>query len=293
MKHLIFILAIITLVSITFIVPLSAQPGRPENNVQVQTFFTSDADLDVDGDTGSYFLYGGQIEMEYGWLMADYVYRQYEWDDVALLPFGDGVSDPWEQLHKASAGISHDDMWSERFGYFFAAGVSAAFEEEMDDSLGFQSWAGLIYRLPSWNTIVRVGALYNWNEVTSSVLPILGIAWRNPGAVGFSAMIGIPLTSVTYRFSEQLAVQAGAAFDSETFRLADDSPVSAGGYLETENIGGEIALLFNLNSKTRMRLGTGGFLDRSLTFYDSDGNNGEEYDVDPGAFARVSLSFAF
>ncbi len=270
-----------------------AQPEGADNRFRVQTFYTADADLDVAGNTGSLAVFGGQADLEFGWLRADYIYRQYEWSGVDRLPFGDGASDPWEELHKAAVGISHDDMWSETWGYFFAAEVSTAFEEEMDDSFGARGWGGFIYRMPGWNLGFRLGALYDWNEVKSTVLPILGIAWKNPGVKGFSAMVGIPLTAVTYRFSAQWAVQAGMAFDSDTFRLADDSPVSPEGYLETQDIGGEIALLYTLSETLRLRVAGGGFFDRSLTIYDPDGNNGEEYDIDPGAFGRVALSVAF
>ncbi len=293
MKALLYACIFIFLMITSLPVSVFAQPAGPDNRFRVQTFYTADADLDVSGDTGSFAVFGGQADLEFGWLTADYIYRGYEWRDVDRLPFGDGASDPWEALHKAAAGISHDDMGSEKWGYFFAAEVSTAFEEEMDDSFGARGWGGFIYRMPAWNLGFRMGALYDWNEVKSSVLPIIGIAWNNPGVQGFSAMVGIPLTAVTYRFSERWAIQAGMAFDSDTFRLADDSPVSPEGYLETRDIGGEIALLYTLSETLRLRVAGGGFFDRSLTIYDPDGNNGEEYDIDPGAFGRVALSVAF
>ena len=293
MKYLVYAGILTGLVLILFKLPVLTQPEGLDNRFRLQTFYTADADLDVNGDAGSFSVFGGQADLEFGWLTADYIYRRYEWSDAGRLPFGDGASDPWEELHKAATGISHDDMWSEKWGYFFAAEVSTAFEEEMDDSFGTRAWGGFIYRMPAWNLGFRLGALYDWNEVKSTVLPIVGIAWKNPGVQGFSAMIGIPLTAITYRFSERLALQAGMAFDSDTFRLADDSPVSPEGYLETQDIGGEIALLYTLSETLRLRVAGGGFFDRSLTIYDPDGNNGEEYDIDPGAFGRVALSVAF
>ncbi len=293
MKNALRDLIVMSLMLAGLSAPAFAQSEGLDNQFRLQTFYTADADFDMNGDTGSFSVFGGQADLEFGWLVTDYIFRRYEWSDVDRLPFGDGASDPWEELHKAAVGISHDDMWSEKVGYFFAAEVSTAFEEEMDDSFGARGWGGFIYRMPLWNLGFRLGALYDWNEVKSTVLPIVGIAWKNPGVKGFSAMVGIPLTAATYRFSDRWAVQAGVAFDSDTFRLADDSPVSPEGYLETQDIGGEIALLYTLSENLRLRAAVGGFFDRSLTIYDPDGNNGEEYDIDPGAFGRVALSVAF
>lgn len=271
----------------------SRSGGRPENRLRFETFYLEDSDFDVEGDTGSFRVFGGLADVKIGWFTAEYGYRQYEWEDVARLPFGDGVRDPWEELHRVGVGFSHDEMVSETWGYFVSGQATAAFEEEMDDSFGFGGWGGLLYRVRSWETTFRLGAAYSWDEVTSRVLPIVGFSWRNPGARGLSASLGIPVTAATYRVSEAFAIRAGLAFDFDTYRLADDSPVSSAGYLESEYIGGEVSLLFNLSPAVRLDVSGAWFFDSQLTLHDSDGENGVEYDVDPGAAARVGLSFSF
>lgn len=49
--------------------------------------------------------------------------------------------------------------------------------------------------MPCWNLGFRLGALYDWNEVKSTVLPIVGIAWKNPGV----SSLGTVIKSGTHR----------------------------------------------------------------------------------------------
>jgi len=270
-----------------------AQGGRPDNEFEVETFYYSDGDLDTGGDAGSFRVTGARVGLEIGWLVANYGYRLYDWEDVARLPFGDGVGEPWEDLHGGALGFSHDEMVNRSWGYFVRAQATTAFEEEMDDSFGALGLAGLMYGIPEWNLMFRLGAAYSWNEGTSQVFPLVGVDWGGRGGPGLSVAVGIPLTAVTYRFSEQTAIRARVGFDSDTFRLADDNPASPEGYLETEDIGGEIALLYNLTPTMRLTLAAGYLFDRTLTLYDSDGEGGAEFDAEEAATARAQLSFSF
>lgn len=270
-----------------------AQGGRPDNEFEVETFYHSDGDLDTGGDAGSFRVTGARVGLEIGWLVANYGYRLYDWEDVSLLPFGDGIDEPWEDLHTAALGFSHDEMVNQSWGYFVRAQATTAFEEEMDDSFGAVALAGLMYNVAEWNMMFRLGAAYSWNEVTSRVFPLVGVNWGGRRGSGLSVALGVPLTAVTYRFSERTAIQARVGFDSDTFRLADDNPAAPKGYLETEDIGGELVLLYNLTDTVRLTVAGGWFFDRELTLYHSDGEGGVEYDVEEGATARAQLSFSF
>jgi hypothetical protein len=270
-----------------------AQGGRADNEFDVETFYYSDSELETGGEGGSFQVSGVRAGLEIGWLVANYGYRLYDWEDVSRLPFGDGSSEPWEDLHTAALGFSHDEMVNQSWGYFVRAQGTTAFEEEMDDSFGALALAGVMYNLPEWNMMFRLGAAYSWNEVTSRVFPLVGVNWGGRGGSGLSVAVGIPLTAVTYRFSEQMAVRARVGFDSDTFRLADDNPAAPKGYLETEDIGGEIALLYNLSPSMRLTVAGGYLFDRSMTLYDSHGEGGAEYDAEEAATARAQLSFSF
>jgi hypothetical protein len=293
MKNWFSVLLFLAAAGLLFPAVASARGGRPDNEFEVETFYYGDSELDLDGDSGSYQVTGVRTGLEIGWLVADYAYRQYDWEDVSLLPFGDGAGEPWEDLHSAALGFSHDEMANQTWGYFARAQATTAFEEEMDDSFGALALAGVMYNLPEWNMMFRLGAAYSWNEVTSRVFPLVGVNWGGRGGSGLSAAVGIPLTAVTYRFFEQTAIRARVGFDSDTFRLADDNPASPEGYLETEDIGGEIALLHNLTPTTRLTLAAGYLFDRTLTLYDSDGEGGAEFDAEEAATARAQLSFSF
>jgi hypothetical protein len=270
-----------------------AQGDRLENEFDIETFYYQDSDLDADGDAGSFQVMGARAGLEIGWLVADYAYRQYDWEDASLLPFGGGAAEPWEDLHSAALGFSHDEMVTNTWGYFVRAQGTTAFEEEMDDSFGALALGGVMYNMPEWNMRFRLGAAYSWNEVTSQVFPLAGLIWGQGRDTGLSVALGVPLTAVTYRFSERTALRARVGFDADTYRLADDNPASPEGYLETEDIGGEIALLYNLTDTLRLTLAGGWFFDRTLTLYDSEGEGGMEYDVEDGATARAQLSFSF
>ncbi|MFP4421124.1 MAG: hypothetical protein ACLFRG_11330 [Desulfococcaceae bacterium] len=293
MKNWFFVFLVTVAAGLLFPTIAPAQGGRPDNEFDVETFYYADGELDIDGDSGAFRVMGFRAGIEIGWLVANYGYRLYDWDDVSLLPFGDGAGEPWEDLHSAALGFSHDEMVNQSWGYFVRAQATTAFEEEMDDGFGALGLTGLMYNLPEWNMMFRLGAAYSWNEVTSRVFPLVGVNWGGRRGSGLSVALGVPLTAATYRFSERTAVRARVGFDSETFRLADDNPASPKGYLETEDIGGEIALLHNLTPTIRLTVAAGYLFDRTLTLYDSDGEGGAEFDAEEAATARAQLSFSF
>ena len=221
-----------------------------------------------------------------------YELRDYSWDEVALLPFGDGRTDPWEQFHRLSLGARHFGRIDEQWGYFLGGSLTASFEEEISGSLGGGVQAGFSYTpAPPWE--MRLGAAALVHKVGASVLPLVGLSWNQRAESGPSFGLGIPRTELRYRFNPQAALSARFSFARDIYRLADDSPVEPKGYVEERDWHG--GLYLELSPAPNVRLTAGGryHFERELNLYGKNGKNKRGYGVDGAAGGILELRLSF
>lgn len=247
-------------------------------------------EADVD-DGGSVSVTEAGASLRYRWFGIDYLNRRYDWSDTASLPFGNG-SDPWEQLHmlRLRADIS-DQLGFGGLGWFAGAGLTAGWEEEMDDAWGISGSAGLSWAVG--DVRLRGGVAASLHPVGTRLLPVAAADWGNQRDMGFSATVGIPETMLRYRTSDMFSFRAGGRMDGDTYRLADDSPVQREGYMKTSSLtlGGYIDIT-PLDDLT-LTVGAEYLTRREMTMYDSDGDERRTYDLDdaPALFLRLRYGF--
>ena len=221
-----------------------------------------------------------------------YELRDYSWDEVDLLPFGDGRSDPWDQFHRLSLGARHFGQIDEKWGYFLGGSLNASFEEEVSGSLGGGVQAGVSYSpSPPWQ--MSFGAAASFHEVETRVLPLVGLSWNQRAESGPSFTLGVPKTELRYRFNPQAALSARFSYENAYYRLADASPVDREGYAEEQDLNG--GLYLELSPAPNVHLTVGGLyhFERELNIYDKRGKNKRGCDVDDAAGGVLQVKIEF
>jgi len=250
------------------------------------------AGADVDDGGGSVAVSGAGATASWRWLSLSYGVATYHWDDVSRLPFGNGADDPWDSLHSLGLDLRHQDMVDESWGYFVGGGLSAGWEEEMDDSGTIHIHAGVLRTLgPGLTLSLGAGA---WAHKTGlRALPLLALDYGSEDDLGFSATLGAPQTWLRYRFDPAWLVRLGARMDGGTYRLADDSVVARKGYVSHSGVAAALMADWTPSPGLTLSVGPEWHFARSLDIYDEDGDKKDSYGVDaaPGLAARLSWAF--
>ena len=247
-----------------------------------------EADMD---DGGSVAVTEAGASLRYRWFGIDYLNRRYDWSDTASLPFGNG-SDPWEQLHmlRLRADIA-EQLGFGGLGWFAGAGLTAGWEEEMDDAWGLSGSAGLTWAVGGVR--LRGGVAAYAHPVGTRLLPLVAADWGNQRDPGFSATVGFPETMLRYRSSDMFSFRAGGRVEGNTYRLADDSPVQREGYMRTSSLtlGGYIDI--TPMEDLTLTVGAEYLTRQEMRVYNSDGDERNTYDLDdaPALFLRLSYGF--
>ncbi len=267
--------------------------GEPIN-ISVAGRYIGNADFEH--DAGSYSVAEYAAAIEWHGFSFTYTGRQYSWDDLNKLKFGNGNDDPWGSLHNLSLGYNKRGSINDKWGWFAGITGQSSFEEEMDKSFSAFGQAGFTYRFnDDWSTFFGVvGTVSNDDPM---VYPFVGVNYRDPKALGLSASIGFPASYAGYRFNEVIAMRLGATMTGSSYRLADDSPVAKEGYLSEQDLttglyvditpklfeAGEFAISLGLEYTTL----------REMEIYDKDYNKMMDIDVDDafGGFIRLQYTF--
>lgn len=261
-----------------------------DNDFDVTVTGRAIGEADVDGG-GAVSVTETGANLRYRWFSIDYLNRSYDWSDTAGHSLSRG-SDPWEQLHllRLRADIA-EQLGFGGLGWFAGAGLTAGWEEEMDDAWGVSGTAGLTWAVGGVR--LRGGVAASLHPVGTQLMPLAAADWGNQRDMGFSATVGIPETMLRYRTSDLLSFRAGGRLQGDTYRLANDSPVEREGYMKSSSLtlGGYIDLT-PLDDLT-LTLGAEYLTRREMTVYDNDGDKKDTYDVDdaPALFLRLHYGF--
>lgn len=248
---------------------------------------------DADVGTGQVSATSVRAQVSYKGFSFSYQRSDYIWDNVVGLPFGNGKDEPWEALQIASLGYRHNGKINQDWSWFGNLRVYSAFESEMDGSLGVGVMGGVRYRINrQWG--LTMGTIGRYHPVESLVLPIVGLSWNETTQQGFSAEIGFPRSSLSYRFNPGLALHLKMlGFNQSTYRLADDSHVQPSGYMKVDDLITGLQLEYSPIKQLRLEASVIYAFNRTFTAYNKDGDNETEYDVDNalGGILRVVYRF--
>ncbi|MBF0529077.1 MAG: hypothetical protein HQK55_07370 [Deltaproteobacteria bacterium] len=250
----------------------------------------------VGHDQGTVAKASTSMRVSYSKFFAGYAHYWYDWEHPSRLPFGTGANAPWTDLNSMILGIDDNKMIDSTWGYFYGALLNEAYEREMGP-LGLGAYGGFIYRSGQTFT-ARFGATVLYHPIQTLALPVFGLEFKpagdqGPMAPGFSANLGFPETSVTYRFNPAVALRLGAMMEYSIFRLSDDSRAAPKGYVNDRDfIGG---LYLDLTPRKDLKLSAGltyAFI-REMILYDSHEQKITNPNLDPSWGGTLRIQFSF
>lgn len=272
----------------------ASEEVTPSPSLTARVFALGDSDLESGG--ASYATSQAALELSYWhWELA--LSRQYfSWKNPGEFVEDTGGDDPWEYFNQVRLGFSHPFVHSDRWSSQWFAGGVMGFEEEVSDSFAGYIGGYATYRINErlWLT---GGFFYSRHqEITTDFdfVPIIGVLW-NPGAThGFSARLGLPETRATWHFNGRTRLVLDLkTIEGGVTRLADDSPVREGGYVEMVSASLVLRLETQIGEDWKISAGVGHSIHREMKLYDADGGNRRTIDVEraPGVELAIGRSF--
>ncbi|MEM9597182.1 MAG: hypothetical protein AAGD06_23140 [Acidobacteriota bacterium] len=279
----------------TFLVAGSNPLFAGETSAAFELDLTSVSELEFSDGNASIDLQSAQASFELGGLSLSVGIHDFDWTGAESLDFANGSVEPWEQVKTASLRYTFNRPISPSLFFTSSFGAGLSFEEESSDSLSADTFAAVIWnRSADWAFLF--GAGYAWHaevDLEFEVFPALGFTYRGQAEDGLSASLGIPETSLRYRFSPRTALSAGVGVRSFVNRLADDSAVSAAGYAEFIQF--DVGLYFEhrFGDHIELRVGPSYGVEGELRIHDSEGVLLSEHDLESALGVGLKLRVAF
>lgn len=255
--------------------------------------YISSADY-KDSDASSSVISGG-IRLNAGGLSMSYEGKNYSWNKVNQLEFGNGQDNPWDALHRLTLGYALNGAINK--SWFYGAGITgtSAFEEEMSDSFGgaVRGHIGYIFN-ENWSAII--GARVFINSIRASAMPFIGITYAgyDQDGAGFFLNLGAPSTEAGYAFSNYSKLRFHFSVDGKTYRLKDNSPVANAGYVELNSMVAGVYYDWKPFKGFSVSLGPEYYFSREMKTFDRHGDRfGGTIKQDAAFGGLLSLRYKF
>ena len=235
-----------------------------------------------------------RARVDYSRFTLQYDRIGYFWHRVSELPFGNGRDDPWNDLTSIDFRVRHTGVVNDKWGYFVGGGIGSSQESGASGLLHLSASGGFSHAL-SPKTRLSLGALVRHNEVETLFFPMVGLSLGDSSreSSGFSANLGVPVTKIQYRFNPLVATRINLGLDKGLYKLADDNPAMADGYLGVEDWRAGWYLEANPLENLMFSVGLLYHFGREFTIYDQDGGNERDYSVSPSVGVVLQTEFKF
>ncbi|MEM7482723.1 MAG: DUF6268 family outer membrane beta-barrel protein [Acidobacteriota bacterium] len=256
---------------------------------------TSFADLEFTDSLATVDLQSAEVSLGFFDFTLSASVHDFTWSEAEDLSFANGAPVPWEQMKRVSLRHTSTRPINDRFFLLTSVGAGLGFEEESTDSHFADALAAVIWnRSSEWSFLFGVG--YSWHsavDVEFEAFPAIGLTYRGQAEKGFTASLGIPETSLRYRFSPRSSLGLGVGATTFVTRLADDSPVVSAGY--SEFIQFDVGLTYEVRIRDRLSLEIGPTygLEGELKIHDSEGILLSTHDLEPAAGGKFQLKLSF
>lgn len=280
------------MVTMLFLLPQFANAQmQPGGGFQLELLSEMMFDAGFENSQAEVNILKSSANLKYSDFSVEYELNSYYWSDIAVIPFGNGIDEPWENLHKLGIGVMHRFPINNSWSVFGRAGLSTSFEKEMDNSWSWMVAGGVVHFL-SMNWQFVAGAAYSQKQVDTvlEIIPLAGIHWNRFTRSGFSASVGIPITDITYRFNSDVALRLAATGCSDLYRLENNSSVEPEGYLETFAINAGLHLDVIPWENGKLSVGVQDIFCREMTIHDKDDNEEKSYDIDDSFSIDIRLT---
>lgn len=222
----------------------------------------------------------------------NYTNWKFSWNDIARLPFGDQKHTPISQMHSIGINGNIPYFINEKWFMLTSVSLKSTFEKEMQDSytLGVFSFAS--YKLDAQNTLT-VGAFANYHPTSTFAMPAMSYSYRAKEQEGFKFILGYPRTYAGYHLSSDALIRFGMIFSQSVIRLADQSTIAQGGFIEAKDYMGNLGVSYTFGEHYSLESDILYSLKREFTLYTEEAQKIDTYFIKPSFGINFKLSYLF
>lgn len=203
--------------------------------------------------------------------------------------------DPIDKLQMLFADVHYASSFNETLGYFLGLELAAGWEDDfsLSDNYSIRPRAGISFAFDN-NFSLLLGVKANFNEAKNRFIPIVGLKYRDPSEMGFSALLGYPDTSLQYRFNAYLALMGAlSAVNQDVYQLRSDSPLAHDGYLVEDSFNGRLGLVFTPVQAFTISAGVDASFNREYKLYNEYGDELATFETDNawGGYINFDVNF--
>lgn len=261
-----------------------------EPKVSLNSSYLSDAN--VESSKGSVSVFKNTLQLNNAIGGISYTNWSFLWDNLAELPFGNGVDSPIEQMHSVKLNLNIPFFLSDKWFLLTSISANTTFEKEMKDSYGAGMFAFASYKLDEDHSI-QLGAFANYHPIASIALPVISYSYRGRKTDGFQLVLGFPRAYVGYFLKSDTLLRGGMIFSQSVIKLSDASSVEEAGYIEAEDYMGNIGIVHDFTSRLTLDTDILYSLKRDFTIYNSAGDEQNSYSIKPSLGISLRLKYIF
>lgn len=241
---------------------------------------------------GSVQVTKNRVQLNNSFASFSYTNWRFGWDNIADLPFGDGVNKPIEEMHGLNLSLSKPYRINERWFTLSSISISATFEDDPKDSLSVGVFSFASYAINKNHTL-QMGLFGNHHSVRSLLLPIISYSYRANYKDGIQVILGFPQTHIGYHVNRETLLRLGVVYSNSLIRLSDNSSVEPEGFNEFQDYIGSLGVTYDVSKKLKLK---GDFLyamKRDLRTYNKDAKEMDTYAIEPTAGLMLKMIFEF
>ena len=258
--------------------------------ISLDTAYLSDAN--VNGSQGSVRVEKNQIRLNNSIGGISYTNWSFLWNDIASLPFGDGVQNPIKEMHSVKLNANLPYFINEKWFLLASLSLNSTFEKEMGDSYGAGIFAFASYKLSETHTF-QMGAFANYHPISTLALPVMSYSYRARQTDGLQVVLGFPRAYVGYFVNEKTLLRGGMIFSQSVIKLSDESVVERSGYIEAEDYMSNFGVSYEFTPSFTLDTDLLYSLKRNFIIYNGAGEEQQRYSINPSFGVGLRLKYLF
>ena len=249
-------------------------------------------DANIKGSQGSVKVIKNSIRLNNAIGGITYTNWSFLWDNIADIPFGNGVDKPITHMHSLKLNTNLPYFINDKWFLLTSFSVNTTFEKEMKKSYGAGMFSFASYKLNNDHTI-QMGAFANYHPVSTLALPVISYSYRARQTDGLQIVLGFPRAYLGYFISDSILVRSGMIFSQSVIKLSDTSTIESAGYIEAEDYMGNVGTVYEFTSNFTLDSDILYSLKRNLIIYNSTGKRQESYSIEPSIGISFRLKYLF
>lgn len=269
---------------------LSTLEKMVKPKVSLKSSYISDSNLD--GYDGGVEVQKNTLKINNKFFGFSYSNTQYKWNNISALPFGNGNSEPIEQMHTFKADIKLPYKINHQWFLINSFSIKSSFENDTQDSYSAGIFSFASYKYDDKHTI-QIGAFANYHPTASIVMPIISYSYRIRHYNGFKFVLGFPRTYVGYHLNRATLLRFGMIYSQSVAKLNKNSTLQKDGYIETKDYMSNIGISYDFSKKLTIEADALYGLNREFTIYDSNSHKTNSYKIKPSLGASIKVIYMF